>query len=278
MKAVTERDYVLGTNDEEIQRLGLQHRVWQQIVIDCWRRAGIGEGSRVLDIGAGPGYATADLAKLVGPAGRVVAVERSQRFLNVARQYCQSSGIENVQFREMDLMNDPLPESGMDAAWCRWVACFVSSPELLVAKIANALRPGGVAIFHEYINYSTYRLAPRSVAIEQFVVKVGESWRANGGEPDIAMDLPTILAKAGFRVRSAEPRIFCIGPHDEAWQWPASFVQVNLKRLLELGRVDEAWVESVRREFAAAEANPNSLMMTPMVLEIVAEKRGYPQI
>ena len=77
----TERTYFLGTHDEEIKRLGLQHRVWRPTVLDCWRRAGIGPGSKVLDVGAGPGFAAADLSEIVGPDGVVVAVERSARFV-----------------------------------------------------------------------------------------------------------------------------------------------------------------------------------------------------
>jgi tRNA(1-methyladenosine) methyltransferase and related methyltransferases len=37
-------------------------------------------GKRVLDVGAGPGYAAIDLAEIVGPTGEVVALERSQNF------------------------------------------------------------------------------------------------------------------------------------------------------------------------------------------------------
>ena len=72
-----EKDYVLGTHDEEVARLGLQHRVWRPVASDCWRRAGITIGSRVLDVGSGPGYATIDLAEIVGPTGEVLGVERS---------------------------------------------------------------------------------------------------------------------------------------------------------------------------------------------------------
>ena len=43
-----EQDYVLGTHREELERLGLQHRVWRPTVLDCWRRAGI---ERLLDLG-----------------------------------------------------------------------------------------------------------------------------------------------------------------------------------------------------------------------------------
>jgi SAM-dependent methyltransferase len=267
-----EQDYVLGTHREELERLGIQHRVWRPAVLDCWRRAGIGPGSRVLDVGAGPGFATVDLAELVGMSGQVIAAERSRRFVEAAREACRSRGLEQVQVQELDLMSDPLPGEGMDAAWCRWVASFVSSPETLVAKLAGALQPGGVAVFHEYVDYATWRLAPKSPAVEEFVQHVMESWREAGGEPDIALVLPSLLAGAGFRIRLAEPRIFCVHPDDPVWQWPASFISVHLERLLELGRVNQDWASSVRRELAEREADVNSLMLTPMVLEIVAER------
>ncbi len=275
MTTSNERDYVLGTGDEEIQRLGLQHRVWRPTVLDCWRRAGIRAGSHVLDIGAGPGYATIDLAELVGTAGRVVAVERSHRFVEAAQAACVSRGLKHVEVHELDLMTDEIPAKQLDAAWCRWVASFVSSPARLLENLAGAIRPGGVVVFHEYVNYSTWRLLPSSAAHEQFVQKVMQSWRASGGEPDIAIVLPTLLAEAGFQVRSAVPKVFCVSPADEMWQWPASFLDVNLKRLLELGLVDENWVASVQREFGAAASNPRSLFVTPMVLEIIADRTAH---
>jgi SAM-dependent methyltransferase len=267
-----EQDYILGTHHEELERLGLQHRVWRPTVLDCWRRAGIARGWRVLDVGAGPGYATVDLADVVGTSGQVIAVERSRRFVEAAREACRSRGLEQVQAHELDLMSDPLPGKDMDAAWCRWVACFVASPATLVEKLAAVLRPGGVAVFHEYANYAAWRLAPKSLALEEFVQHVMNSWRAAGGEPDIALALPSLLARAGFRIRLAAPRIFCVHPEDPAWQWPASFINVNLQRLLDLGHVSESWASSVRRELAEREADANSLMLTPMVLEIIAER------
>src|SRR4051794_22455753 len=138
-----EKDYVLGTHDEEVARVGLQHRVWRSVVTQCWERAGITHGWRVIDCGAGPGYATADLAEMVGPTGAVVAIERSAHFLEVARDRCRKRGLENVEFREADLMEVSLGNLGYDASWCRWVASFVSSPKKLVENIAGALRPGG---------------------------------------------------------------------------------------------------------------------------------------
>jgi hypothetical protein len=77
MSTPEDRDYVVGTHDAEIERLRLQHHLWRHRVLDCWRRAKLRRGYRVADIGAGPGYASLDLADLVRsyracPCGRGV--------------------------------------------------------------------------------------------------------------------------------------------------------------------------------------------------------------
>ena len=265
-------DYVLGTHDDEIARLGIQHRIWRPTVLECWRTAGITIGSRVADVGAGPGYATIDLAEMVGASGEVLAVERSARFLTAASQACAARELTNVRFQQADLMEQAIDAKGFDAVWCRWVASFVTDPAKLVSKIAESLRPGGVAVFHEYIDYSTFRLAPRRPAMESFVTEVMESWRAAGGEPDVVLLLPPILRKAGLQVVHTVPRVFTFSPHDDKWQWPASFVEVNLRRLLDLSRVTAEWTESVRKEFHEASLDDATLLTTPMVLEIIARR------
>jgi SAM-dependent methyltransferase len=268
----SERDYVIGTHDEEILRLGVQHRVWRPRVLECWRRAGITRGSRVMDVGAGPGYATVDLAEIVEATGQVIAVERSAHFLRAAREACRLRGLSQVGFREIDLMDEPLGPGELDAVWCRWVACFVSSPAKLVEQIAASLRRGGVAIFHEYIDYASWRLAPRRLAVESFVGEVMTSWREAGGEPDVALALPGLLARTGLRVRHMRPVVYTVRPADFIWQWPSMFLKGYLPRLLELGRVDASWVETVSREFQEAEADPHTIMITPLLLEIIAER------
>ena len=270
----SETDYVLGTHDEEVARLGLQHRVWRDVVTACWHRVGITEGWRVIDVGAGPGYATADLAEIVGPTGAVFGIERSTRFLEAARERCARRGLRNVELREADLMEYSLGDLGYDASWCRWVASFVSSPRKLVENIAGALRPGGIAIFHEYSDYLTFRFMPIRPALEKFELEVMESWIASGGEPNVARELPELLQEAGFRVLEIIPRVRTVSTRDYTWQWPKSFIEINVARLQELERISEELAGDILRDFRAAEADPNSWFTTPMFLEIVARKES----
>jgi SAM-dependent methyltransferase len=267
-----DRDYLLGTHDEEISRLGLQHRVWRPRVLDAWRRAGVTTGSKVVDAGAGPGWASLDLAEIVGPQGKVHALERSQRFLAYLEASAERRGLNNLQTSNLDLVTDDLPVEDADAFWVRWVLAFVSDPAAVLAKLVRTLRPGGVAIIHEYLDYRTWSLAPPSPAQEDFKNFVIEDWRASGGEPDIARSFPALLPEAGLRIRELRPIVDVISPSNYVWQWPASFLKLYPDHLVEAGKKDKAWADRLKAEFAAAEANPDTVMVTPMVLEVIAER------
>ena len=270
----TERDYVLGTHEQELVRLGLQHRIWRSVALDCWQRAGITVGKRVLDLGAGPGYAAVDLAEIVGPTGEVVALERSQNFVKTMRETCRSRGLANMKIHEIDLMIDELPKGNYDFSWCRWVLSFVSDPALLIKKLGVAMPKGSIAIFHEYGHYETWRYLPRLPTQEKFREHVVVTWRESGGEPDAAVALPALLAQNDFAIRSMRPHIFALRPGDYMWQWPATFIDVYLPRLQEMGRIDQKFADTMRAELSEADASPNSFMITPLVLEITEEEGG----
>lgn len=269
----TERDYILGTHDDELRRLGLQHQVWRKVALDAWRRAGIGQGVRVLDIGAGPGYAALDLAKIVGPSGKVIAIERSSKFASALRDACRQQAIDNIAVYELDLMTDELPNEKWDFAWSRWVATFVNDVELLVKKLAASAGRGSKVIFQEYAHYQTWRFSPRLPKQERFREQVESSWRESGGEPDVGLELPPLLTKHGFEVTSATPHLFCVKPGDQLWKWPSSFIPIGLARLVELGQINKQFADEVQEEFDRAEADPTTLMITPLVLEIIAERK-----
>src|SRR5271170_7553315 len=209
-------DYVLGTHDEEIARLATQHQVWRPYMLDAWMRAGITRGSRVVDIGAGPGYAACDAAEIVGRHGQVTVVERSPQFLAYARRQIERREISWVSFIQADLIGDDLPLTGFDLAWCRWVASFVTSPPVLLSRIAGSLRAGGRAVLHEYQDYATWRVIPSSRRLDDFVAEVMSSWRSAGGEPNIVASLLPLMSGFGLQLIELRPLIFALRPADFA--------------------------------------------------------------
>lgn len=272
MKRSPTSEYVLGTHDAERKRLGLQHSVWRPKALECWQRAGIRTGSKVVDVGCGPGHATMDLAEIVADGGRVVAVDQAQRFVEATSDWCQARNYDHVGVHQIDLMKGSIPARDFDAAWTRWVACFLPNPETLLASISATLRVGGVAIFHEYVDYATWKFSPACPILDEFVQLVMDSWREFGGEPDIARVLPSLLSRYGLELYDTRPHVFCCRPSDYVWQWPAAFLDTNLRRLHSLGFATKEWCATVRNEMIQLEQNRDAMMMTPMVLEILARK------
>jgi len=271
-----ERDYLLGTHDEEVERLALQHRVWRPRATDAWRRAGFTQGQTILDVGCGPGEAALDLAEIVGESGRIVALDRSRRFLDALEASRRHRGLANIRAVELDLDQDPLPDLQADGAWSRWVFAFVKRPRDLLARITLALKPGGTLVMHEYLHYATWRLSPRSSDFEEFVSTVIESWRESGGEPDIGLDLPRWLGELGFDVRSLNPIVDIVPPSHFVWQWPKAFVEVGLQRLVQLDRMRAERAREIWSDFTQREATPGTLMITPVVLEVIAVRGSSP--
>src|SRR5689334_13133435 len=270
--AISTDDYVLGTHDEELARLGLQHRVWRSRALDAWRRAGFTTGQTLLDVGCGPGYATLDLAEIAGAGGRVIALDKSARFLDALRGAVVRNGLPNVTAKQIDLESDPLPAANAHGAWVRWVFAFVSRPRDLVSRIAAALRPGGALVIHEYFDYRTWSFLSPSPLLEEFVQVVMRSWRNNGGEPDIGRPLPGWLEESGFRIESLRPFVDVITPNDYMFQWAKAFIESGTRRLVDIAELTAEKAAAIRDEFYAQAAAPNARMVIPAVLEVVARK------
>jgi len=264
---MSDGDYVLGTRDDEVARLGVQHSVWRGEMLEGFRRAGFGQGQTILDVGAGPGFASADLSELVGPTGRVIALERSPHFAATLR----GRNLANVDLREQDVNEQDFGTAIADGAWTRWVLAFVADPARTVRHIAQALKPGAMAVFHEYADYQSWRTMPPSPDHEQFRSLIVKSWRDSGGEPDIALVLPDLLDAAGLDLVAVRPMVRIVGRDDPAWQWPASFIATGSARLQELGY---ATPEEAARFATFLDRLPaGTRMITPLVAEIIAVKR-----
>ena len=272
---MSKTDYVLGTHDEEIARLGLQHRAWRSRALTAWQAAEFGPGQTVLDVGCGPGFASLDLAELVGPSGRVVAMDKSERFLACLDATCHERGIDNMTTCWADFDEGVFPDATADRAWCRWLLSFVKDPRNVLAHVAGALLPGGVIVLHEYFDYATWRTAPPCPEVEEFVSAVMASWRDNGGEPNVALMVPHWLEEIGFELLSVRPILDIVQTGHMSWSWLRTFIEVGRRRLVEMEYLTPSRAEAIWQVFTELEATPGTWMMTPGVLEVIAARRPF---
>jgi|CXWL01.1.fsa_nt_gi SAM-dependent methyltransferase len=105
--------------------------------------AGIGPGASVLDVAAGAGDQTLDIAQRVGPAGRVLATDLSPVILELALNNAQQSGLHNVETLVADGENLAVPPASFDAAVSRLGLMFLPDPLKGLRGMHRALRLGG---------------------------------------------------------------------------------------------------------------------------------------
>lgn len=105
--------------------------------------AGIERGLRVLDVAAGSGGQTLDIARRVGVQGQVLATDVSPRILVLAQQNVVSAGLAQVKTRVADAQALGLSGSDFDAAVCRLGLMFCTAPLTALMQIHSALKPGG---------------------------------------------------------------------------------------------------------------------------------------
>ena len=100
-------------------------------------------GETILDLGTGPGEPALTLAGLVGPGGRVVGVDLSERMVEKARASAGKRGLANVEFRAMDCSHLDLADATFDAAVSSFGFQIFTDPEGAARECHRVLRPGG---------------------------------------------------------------------------------------------------------------------------------------
>src|SRR5215468_6248411 len=134
-------DYALGYTDAEQERLIRQAAIIAPITERLFREAGIGSGHRVLDLGSGMGDVAMLVARLVGPLGEVVGIERDANSIAHARARIDATGLCNVSFIQGDV-GEIVSDQLFDAAVGRLILQFLPDPIGVLRSVYRLVRPG----------------------------------------------------------------------------------------------------------------------------------------
>src|SRR5437879_9697088 len=140
--------YALGSTDAEHGRLIRQAVLLAPLTQRFFRSACIGPGHRVLELGSGVGDVTMLAARLVGPSGEVVGIERDTRSIARARVRVAEAGLRNVTFKQSDV-SQLSSDKPFDAVVDRFILQFLPEPVVALRSISQLVRPGGVIAFQE---------------------------------------------------------------------------------------------------------------------------------
>jgi ubiquinone/menaquinone biosynthesis C-methylase UbiE len=114
---------------------------------------GLSERQTVVDFGCGPGFLTVPAAKVVGPLGRVYAVDIEQRMLDVVEARAADAGVENVSAVLSPGGKTPLGDGIADFVVCSLVIHDAPGPEgrvELAGEAGRMLRSSGRMLVIEW--------------------------------------------------------------------------------------------------------------------------------
>lgn len=264
--------YILGTDELELYRLGLQHQVWASEAQQGWKLAQFTSGQTILDLGCGPGFCTKELAFITGPKGKTIGIDRSKNYIEYLNKtsklhHLNIKGIV-ADFDEMKLENESL-----DGMYCRWALAWLSNPKKILAKVLKALKSGGRMVIHEYYDWSTFQTEPNIPALTKAIKATLKSFKDSDNEIDIGRELPRLMEELNMNVLNIRPMAKLVTPIDAAWHWPKSFFQSYFPRLIELGYLTQDEVSEALSASDEWEKNNGATVFCPMMVEVIAEKK-----
>ena len=106
--------------------------------------AEVGEGHVVVDYGSGPGATAIELARRVGPSGRVWALDINREFLKRTQERAEQEGLgQRVSAELVEKDRLPLPDQSADRVVCKNVLEYVPDLDATLSELRRVLAPGG---------------------------------------------------------------------------------------------------------------------------------------
>jgi ubiquinone/menaquinone biosynthesis C-methylase UbiE len=150
--------------------------LWQAQLADARSRlldcVALAPGESVLDVACGTGLVSFAASLAVGPAGRVVGVDLSERMVEAARQRARERNMPNATFLRMEMGRLTLPDASFDAATCALGLMYAPDPVVALAELRRVMRPGGrvaIAVWGERARCGwadVFRIVDEEVASE----------------------------------------------------------------------------------------------------------------
>jgi SAM-dependent methyltransferase len=165
--------------------------------IDHLQRLPLADGWRCLDVGAGGGSVAAWLAAHVGTSGQVVATDLDVRWLK------QRLRAPNVDIRQHDIVNEPLPERSFDLIHERLVLIHLRQRVEVIGHLVSALRPGGWLLVEDFdseiVSNAFIEMDSADDDMGRRIVRsVAELLAERGVDRGLGHKLPHLLREAGL--------------------------------------------------------------------------------
>ena len=190
-------DYALGRNEAEHDRLIEQGELLRPLTRRVFEAAGIGPGMRVLDVGCGAGDVAFLAGEMVGAEGSVLGVDLDGKAVELADARRAAQQVGNVAFRCADAGSSAFG-GPFDAVVGRFVLMFMGDATAALRHFANQLRPGGVAVFQEWVASVHGVSATEQPVLAALLELLSETFARSGASLSMGAELYWRMLDAGL--------------------------------------------------------------------------------
>jgi ubiquinone/menaquinone biosynthesis C-methylase UbiE len=218
----------------------------------------------LLDVGAGPGTITADLA---GHVATVVGLDPAPAAVTAAQALVEARGLTNVRIEVGDVYALEAPSGSYDVVHAHQVLQHLGDPVAALREMRRVCRPGGLVAVRD-ADYATMTWFPASPELDRWLALYEAIARRNGGEPDAGRRVKAWALEAGFTEVTASGSVWCYAsPDDLAWwtqTWAERLTESSFATsALEHGLADRAGLERLADGWRAFGADPRAWFLVP---------------
>jgi SAM-dependent methyltransferase len=119
--------------------------IFEPYAADLASRVALRQPSRVLEIAAGTGVVTRQLANALPPSVSILATDLNQPMLD---QAAAAGTTRPVEWRQADAMQLPYPDEAFDMVVCQFAVMFFPDKQRAFSEARRVLHPSGCFIFN----------------------------------------------------------------------------------------------------------------------------------
>jgi SAM-dependent methyltransferase len=264
-------EYLLGKSASEPERLIQQAELHRPEARQLIERAGVKPGAHALDLGCGPLGILDELAMRVGVWGKVVGLEREERFRTHAAATLQRKGLANVNLTAGDARDTQLPAGQFDFSHARLLLVNVPRPQEVVDEMVRVTKPGGVVALHE-VDWGSWKCEPMVESWTRLKNAASEVWEQNGLDVNIGRRLPDMLRQTGLSDINIQIRTYAWRSGDQKHSFLLALLERIRKDIVNCGLLSSAEISRFEHELKAHLADPTTVVLSPAYFQVWGRK------
>jgi ubiquinone/menaquinone biosynthesis C-methylase UbiE len=260
--------YIIQGGKEGADRLAILANVMWPYTHPFLLNAGLAEGMKCLDVGCGNGEITRRISKIIGQEGYVTGIDFDPSVIGIARQ--NSVEQKNIQFEVMDIETYEPGNESYDFIFCRFILSHLQSPETVLLKLFNALKPGGKLAIED-VDFQGHFSYPPNHAFTTYVHWYEQVSIRKGANPMIGPLLLTMMTNTGLQEISMNVELptFFQGQGKQMGLLTMQSIS-NIVISEKLATAKE--VEKIIQELIAFTADPGVIMSLPRIFQISGKR------